>query len=200
MMLLSLFYLSYQLLSRENHLKKPPNHLILWRMAALLLLICFLIQIFLGAWTSTHYAAFSCPDIPFCHNQSSIENLDFRRAFHLFSAIGINYEGGVLSQSLRQTIQMTHRFFAFILSLISFIFIIAIHTDKELKERQSLVHLTYLFLFLFFLQITLGFVNVLYHLPLASAILHNLIAAALLLTTITLNLEFYLSKKGKNND
>ncbi len=34
---------------------------------------CFILlaQILLGAWTSTHYASLSCPDFPFCINQSA---------------------------------------------------------------------------------------------------------------------------------
>ncbi len=46
--------------------------------------LCILIvQLFLGAWTSTNYAALMCPDFPWCHGVL-LPKLDLRHAFQLF--------------------------------------------------------------------------------------------------------------------
>ena len=65
------------------------------RAAAVVALVVLVGQIFLGAWTSSHYAALACPDFPTCHNQWWPET-DFASAFTLWQGLGTNYEYGVL--------------------------------------------------------------------------------------------------------
>ncbi len=150
-----------------------------WAWIALFLLV---IQISLGAWTSTNYAALSCPDFPFCiQDQKVIFNL--KEAFTLFPQIGINYEGGILSDSARQTIHMIHRIGAFILTI--YLFILLSIAFRYLKKSLEFMKLLYLMMGLLFLQICVGITNVIFKLPLFSAISHNLIAMLLLLTVIT---------------
>ena len=139
-------------------------------------------QIALGAWTSTNYASLSCPDFPFCINEQPLQTLEYKKAFTLISPVGVNYEGGVLPTPVRQTIQMTHRFGAlfvtlYLMALVIFVFI---------KNRADVFKNAYLILSLLVVQICLGVSNVIFKLPLATALLHNLFAALLLLSVITL--------------
>ena len=65
-------------------------------------------QILLGGWISTNYAAVACPDFPTCQ-RSFWPQMDFRDAFVLWRGLGIDYEGGVLDHPARVAIHFTHR-------------------------------------------------------------------------------------------
>jgi cytochrome c oxidase assembly protein subunit 15 len=65
-------------------------------------------QILLGGWTSTNYAAVACPDFPTCQGSFWPEK-DYRDAFVLWRGLGIDYEGGVLANPARTAIHFTHR-------------------------------------------------------------------------------------------
>jgi len=49
------------------------------------------LQIFLGGWTSTNYAAVACPDLPTCQ-RSFWPAMDFKDAFVLWRGLGIDYD------------------------------------------------------------------------------------------------------------
>jgi len=66
------------------------------------------LQIALGGWTSTNYAAVACPDLPTCR-QSWWPPMDYRNAFVLWRGLNVNYEGGVLADPARVAIHFTHR-------------------------------------------------------------------------------------------
>ena len=53
-------------------------------------------QIFLGAWTSTNYAARACLDLPYCQGQL-VPETNFKEGFNLFQSIGPNYLYGQMS-------------------------------------------------------------------------------------------------------
>jgi cytochrome c oxidase assembly protein subunit 15 len=142
-----------------------------------------MLQICLGAWTSTNYASLSCPDFPFCVNDNPLLTMYFKEAFNLISPIGMNYEGGVLPEMVRQTIQISHRMGALILAVYLFIFMSIAMT--RLKLYPHLLKIIYLIFGLLLLQISIGITNVLFKLPLVTAISHNIVAAMLLLSMIT---------------
>jgi len=146
-------------------------------------LIILLLQISLGAWTSTNYASLSCPDFPFCMNDQTVI-MHFKEAFTLFTPIGVNYEGGVLPDAIRQTIQMAHRFGALILT--SYLFLLMIFSSLKLKRLPELLKSLYVVLGLLCVQLCIGISNVIFKLPLITAISHNLVAVLLLLAMITL--------------
>ncbi len=152
-------------------------------MAMIALLLVFS-QISLGAWTSTNYASLSCPDFPFCMNNNIHMPMQFKEAFNLFSPIGINYDGGVLSESVRQTIQMTHRLGALIVTL--YLFVFAIIALPRFKDFSAIIKIFYVILGLLCVQLCIGMANVIFKLPLATAILHNVMAVLLLLAVIAL--------------
>ena len=71
-------------------------------------LVALIVQILLGGWTSTNYAAVACPDLPTCQGAWWPE-ANFRDAFVLWRGLGVNYEGGVLDLAARVAIHFTHR-------------------------------------------------------------------------------------------
>jgi len=144
--------------------------------AALLLLV----QIVLGAWTSTNYASLSCPDFPFCLNDQTL-HYQFAAAFHIHPA-GQNFEGGVLPLPVRQTIQMMHRLGACVVAIV----LLALSVTVVLREHSKATKPALLILALLPVQICLGIVNVLFQLPPGTAVCHTVIAALLLLAVITL--------------
>jgi cytochrome c oxidase assembly protein subunit 15 len=142
-----------------------------------------LLQISLGGWTSTNYAALGCSEFPTCYGDKWWPEMDFKEAFVLWRGLGVNYEFGVLENSARTAIHMTHRIGALItvltLSLLAWRL-----TRPDLS--QLLGKLGAMLLSLLALQITLGISNVLGYLPLSIAVAHNGGAALLLLLLVTL--------------
>src|SRR5262249_53578420 len=70
----------------------PPS----LRRLALVAVVALAVQILLGGWTSTNYAAIACPDFPKCQG-AWWPAADFRAAFVPWHGLGVNYEGGVLA-------------------------------------------------------------------------------------------------------
>jgi cytochrome c oxidase assembly protein subunit 15 len=160
---------------------------IAWIACAVLIL-----QIMLGAWTSTNYASFSCPDFPLCDNDNGM-SWYFQAAFNLFSPVGINYDGGILPEFIRQTIQMAHRFGALAVTLV--MFGMTVYAMPKLKNSLELMKSIYLILGLLCVQLCLGITNVIFKLPLVTAIGHTLFAAILLLAMLTFIYKLILSKR-----
>lgn len=140
-------------------------------------IILLFLQIMLGAWTSTNYAALVCPDFPFCLNDHPFMVMDFQNAFHFFVDTQVNYEGGILSDVARKTIHMMHRVGALLITTYLFIFTIL------LRIKSPIIFWIW---GLLTLQIFLGIVNALFQLPVVSAVSHTIVAAMLLLSLITL--------------
>ena len=138
------------------------------------------LQIALGGWTSSNYAALACGnDFPKCLG-FWWPPTDFREGFVLWRGIGANYEGGVLDTAARSAIQLTHRIGA----LLTFLAVGAVaagavrHTAT--RTLGTLVGV------LLLLQIALGIGNVVLGLPLQVAIAHNGVAALLMLALLGL--------------
>ena len=85
-----------------------------WAVVALVVLA---LQILLGGWTSSNYAAISCPDFPTCQ-ASCWPDMDYDDAFVLWRGLGINYNGGVLEHPARVAIHFTHRLGAILAALV----------------------------------------------------------------------------------
>ncbi|NJO13081.1 MAG: heme A synthase [Gammaproteobacteria bacterium] len=75
---------------------------------ALVGLMVLSLQISLGGWTSSNYAALACPDFPTCQN-ALWPQMDVPDAFVLWRGLGIDYEGGVLDHPARVAIHFVHR-------------------------------------------------------------------------------------------
>jgi cytochrome c oxidase assembly protein subunit 15 len=145
-------------------------------------LVVVIMQITLGGWTSTNYAAFGCSEFPTCYGGQWWPMMDFREAFIIWRGLGVNYEFGVLDNDARTAIHMTHRVGALITLII--VGLLAINLIR--RHSDSLRKLGLFLAVMLFLQISLGITNVLGHLSLPVAVAHNGLAALLLLTLITI--------------
>jgi len=139
------------------------------------------LQIFLGGWTSSNYAAVACPDFPTCQTQWWPAIADFKDGFVLWRGLGIDYEGGVLDHPARVAVHFTHRLGAVVAALL-----IAALGARLLASRgtrpDGLAVLAVLAL-----QLSLGISIVVFHVPLPVAVAHNGVAALLLLAVLNAN-------------
>jgi len=87
------------------------------RRLALVSAALVLVQVALGGWTSTNYAAAACTDFPTCQD-SWWPHMDFGNAFVLWRGLGIDYEGGVLDAPARVAIHYSHRLGAYVVALL----------------------------------------------------------------------------------
>ena len=138
--------------------------------------VLIIFQIFLGAWTSTNYAARACLDLPYCQGQL-VPDVDFKEGFNLFQSIGPNYLYGQMSNEARVAIHLTHRIGAIV------VFFYSLYMAFKLwsKETKPII---IGFLVVLFTQVFLGVNNVLSSLPLWNAVAHNIVGVMLFLSFV----------------
>ena len=173
---LSLLFLLTLRLSGVLPALAVPRRLQRWATAGLVLGI---LQIALGGWVSSNYAAVACIDVPTCHGEWW-PAADFANGFHLTQHIGPNYLGGQLDSDARTAIHLTHRMGAVVLTLV------LLGLAWQLR-KVGMTRLAGLLLAALAVQISLGVSNVVFHLPLTVAVAHNAGGAALLLTLVLVN-------------
>jgi len=139
------------------------------------------LQISLGGWTSSNYAALACPDFPTCQTQWWPAIADFKEAFVLWRGIGIDYEGGVLDHPARVAIHFAHRLGAVLAAVL--IALLGFRLVRETATRADGAAV----LAVLALQLCLGVSIVWFGVPLGVAVLHNGVAALLLLAVINAN-------------
>ena len=152
------------------------------RLFAGLALAALAVQVGLGGWTSSNYAAVACPDLPKCQDQW-IPAADYKDAFVVWRGLGINYASGVLDHPARVAIHFTHRVGAVVASLL--LLLAAFAALRELgsgPRRAALAVLAALAL-----QVSIGVFMVLRAFPLELAAAHNAGAALLTGATVLLN-------------
>ena len=147
---------------------------------AVFALLALGLQISLGGWTSSNYAALACPDFPTCQNALWPE-MDVRDAFVLWRGLGIDYEGGVLDHPARVAIHFVHRLGAVMAALLLGWLAFAVwRGGREASLRRSAALMTVALA----LQLIIGPLMVRRGLPLVLATAHNGMAALLLLSVI----------------
>jgi cytochrome c oxidase assembly protein subunit 15 len=83
------------------------------RRLAIVTMVFVVLQVSLGGWTSTNYAAAACTEFPKCQG-SWWPQMDFSNGFQLWRGLGIDYEGGVLDAPARVAIHYSHRLGAYV--------------------------------------------------------------------------------------
>lgn len=142
-------------------------------------------QIALGGWTSANYASLACTELPICEG-NWISNLNFSGAFSVPAAE--NYEFGVHAYDERMTMHVLHRFGA----LVVFLYFCWLAVALYKKSNSGMVkRMTVLLIMVLGIQIALGISNVVFMLPLIVAVMHNAVAACLLLVTVLLTYTMY---------
>jgi cytochrome c oxidase assembly protein subunit 15 len=161
-------------------LPRPPPGL---RLAAAAAFLVVALQIFLGGWTSSNYAATACPDFPACLG-SFAPQTGIAKAFRVWHGSDANYEFGLLDGATRATIHLLHRYGAALVTLVVGGFGLFL-----LRKAQTLLwrRLAWALLGALLLQLAIGVSLVELRFPLLLADAHNAGAAVLLLTVVALN-------------
>jgi heme a synthase len=152
------------------------------RRLALAALAVLALQIVLGGWTSSNYAAPACPDFPTCQG-SYRPPTDFRNAFVIWRGLGIDYEGGVLAMPARTAIHYSHRLGAVLTAAL----LVVLAVTAWRRAQTPGVRLAAVAVGLAVLLQWLIGINLIWQgFPLALGTAHNAGAALLLIATVTL--------------
>ncbi|MFK7915330.1 MAG: heme A synthase [Pseudomonadales bacterium] len=150
-----------------------------FRLHALLALGAVVLQIALGGWVSSNYAALACPDFPTCHGEWWPAAMDPAAGFNITQSVGPNYLGGLLEGDARVAIQVAHRLGALVVLGVVGSLIYRLWRQNHRLARPLAGVLA--------LQIGLGIANVVLVLPLAIATAHNAVGAITLLLLVAVN-------------
>jgi heme a synthase len=154
------------------------------RMVAAGTLLAIIVQIGLGAWVSSNYAALACPDFPLCQGQWRPE-MDFGHAFSMHRDLGMTADGRLLPLEALTAIHWTHRLGALaVTALTGVLTMILLRTRTRRWQTWG-----WILAGLLVTQLSLGIANILLALPLALAVAHTLGAACLLTATLAINIQ-----------
>ncbi len=156
------------------------------RWLAAVALAAVIVQIALGGWVSSNYAALACPDFPQCQGQWR-PDMNFAEAFSLHRELGMTAAGGLLSVEALTAIHWAHRLGAALLAMIAGALAFCLLRSEEGHRRIWGWTVAGLLLG----QIGLGIANVLLGLPLALAVFHNVGAALLLTAIVSINVALH---------
>ncbi len=159
----------------------PPFTL---RFLAALSLLAVILQIALGGWVSSNYAALACNDFPTCLGAWRPE-MDFDTAFSLHRELGRTAAGDFLPGNALIAIHWSHRVGALIVALLAGSLAFILLRQSVWRGWGLLLGMTLL------AQIALGIANVVMYLPLSIAVAHNTGAAILLTVTLAINLKLW---------
>jgi cytochrome c oxidase assembly protein subunit 15 len=150
-----------------------------WMTGGLALL---LVQIALGGWVSTNYAALACMDFPMCQGMW-LPPMDFAGGYSVFRALGELPSGEMISQYALTAIHWVHRNFAFVVFVYLGILAWRMRSEPGLRGPATLV------LALLCAQLLTGLTTIFFEWPLLIAVLHNGGAAGLVLAGVTLRVR-----------
>lgn len=182
-----LFLLTLRYRGQQWHV--TSQQLIRWqglKFWAALGLVIVLLQISLGGWTASNYAAFACYDLPTCQGQWW-PAMDLAAGFNLFQSVGPNYLGGLMDNEARVAIHMMHRIGAIVTSLYLLCLIAQLYRASGDTPLRTMTHWLVVMLVL---QVLLGISNVYWQIPASIAVAHNAGGALLLMMMVGLN--YYL--------
>jgi cytochrome c oxidase assembly protein subunit 15 len=193
-LLLGLFLLALLtwLAARQSeHAPVAPSAAAL-RAPALFAIALLALQIALGGWVSTNYAALACLDFPLCHGQL-VPQMDFANGFTLWRHLGKTADGDYLPFPALTAIHWVHRSFAFV--VIAFIGWLAHKAFRIEGLRKTARWL----LIVIGVQLLTGLTTIFLQWPLALAVAHNGGAALLLLLLVMLNYKARIPAQTASN-
>lgn len=177
---LTLLALLTWLAARQSHHPHVSGQAVTLRTPALIAFILLAVQIALGGWVSTNYAALACSDFPLCHGQW-IPGMDFQNGFTLWRHLGRTAEGDYLPFDALTAIHWTHRSFAFVVA------VVVGWAGYSALRIEGLCRSGCWILSALALQIAIGISTIFLQWPLLLAIAHNGMAALLVALLIMLN-------------
>lgn len=172
---------------RRAQAKALPGGL---RLLAALALLALFVQIALGGWVSSNYAAAICADFPTCQGRWWPE-MDTHHAFTLDRELGATASGALLSSAALTAIHWTHRLVAGLVLVLAGGFGLRLLARAETRVYGQCLLAALL------LQIGLGIANVLLQLPLALAVAHNTGAALLLCATLAATFRVFQRSEAR---
>ncbi len=141
--------------------------------------VLLFMQIGLGGWVSTNYAALACMDFPTCHGQW-LPEMDISSGYSLIRGLGEMPNGEMISQTALTAIHWVHRNFAFVVFIYLGLLAWRLRADQGLRGPATLM------LALLLAQLLTGLTTIFFQWPLLIAVLHNGGAAGLVLASVTL--------------
>lgn len=189
--LLGAMVLFMALIAQHNRVQPQPvvaaqaRPMVPWVRGLLLLLV---VQIALGGWVSSNYAALACPDFPMCH-ESWWPAMDLRSAFELWRPLGTTAAGEALDDKALTAIHYVHRLVAYV------VFVFAGALAWRVRHLRGLAGLGRALGVVLLVQLLSGLANVFLGWPLMAALLHTAGAAALV--GIVFMLDFRVRHAGR---
>jgi cytochrome c oxidase assembly protein subunit 15 len=170
---------------RARHVDAEP--LAALRVPAMIGLVLVALQIALGGWVSTNYAALACTDLPTCQGQWW-PPANFADGFHFVRELGRKGDGEFLPMQALTAIHLAHRIGAVaVLLAIGWLGIRALRTDGARSIGAAV-------LAMLVVQWALGLSNVWFSLPLPVAVAHNGGAVVLLGLMVVLNFAAFRAR------
>jgi cytochrome c oxidase assembly protein subunit 15 len=152
--------------------------------------VILFVQIALGGWLSSNYAAFACSEFPRCQGQW-VPQMELAGGFNILQSVGPNYLGGLLDSDARVAIHFVHRVGA----LVTFLYLSGLCLGLFAVGDRRVNRMANVIFAILLVQVGLGISNVLWAIPLPVAVLHNAGAALLMLSLVTLALKIWTAKK-----
>lgn len=158
-----------------------------FRHAARVVVLLILVQVALGGWVSSNYAALACQDFPLCRG-SLWPTMDLARGFELWRPLGMQGDGSLLPFDALVAIHYVHRLMAY------GVFVAAGWLAWKTRHVAGVRHLARWLGAVLLAQLTTGLANVFLGWPLLAALLHSAGAAALV--AIAFMLDFRVRHAG----
>lgn len=150
------------------------------RTPALIGALLLIVQLALGGWVSTNYAALACTDFPMCQGVW-LPQMDFANGFTLWRKLGMTAGGAYLPFDALTAIHVTHRSFAWLVAAVLG------WVGWRGYRMAGLKPIARALLAVLCLQLCTGIATVYLQWPLALAVLHNAGAALLVVVVVMLN-------------
>lgn len=167
------------LAAREKYHERVSVAALHWQPWMVLGFILLFIQIALGGWVSTNYAALACMDFPTC-NGTWIPPMDVQNGFSLIRGLGELPTGQIISQEALVAIHWIHRNFAWVVFAYMGILAWKMRVEPGLRGPATWI------IVLLCAQLFTGLSTIFFEWPLLIAVLHNGGAAGLVLMSTTL--------------